>query len=254
MDGTVPSRKPQELDPETILTALGMHSAPAEPSRSAFAKLYVHYEPRVRYAVGRAVARSGHRGTPEDIRQDVWCYFARPGRGVLRYYDPHRGPFGPFIQRLAYQRALVAIQQARPHPEQTALTTTFEVEPEDPDTERAFARFLQSDYLDKLLEMAEADLDDNDRLLLREVYRNGRSCLAFAKEHNINNNTIYKRHERLKNKLKRWVTRLDPTPSDPRTHSTLAALLALVLANAGGSDGSSSDPPQSPSTPRGDTP
>ena len=174
------SRRP-ELDTETILTALGMNTEPGEPSRNAFAKLYVHYEPRVRYAVGRAIARTGHRGAPEDISQDVWCYFARPGRGVLRYYNPQRGPFGPFIQRLAYQRALVAIQHSRFSGEDTALTATFEdfpEDPEDPSTDQVFAQFIQSDYCERLLTLAETDLDDNDRLLLHEIYRNGRTCLA----------------------------------------------------------------------------
>ena len=233
MGTVVPSFKPQELDTETILTALEANSNPAESSRSALAKLYAHYESRVRYAVGRAIVRAGHRGSAEDVRQEVWCYFARPGRGVLRYYDPNRGSFGPFIQRLAYQRALVVIQHERRRTEHTATTDTFEDDMEDPNTDLVFASFLQSNYCGKLIKLAAKDFDDSDRLLLREVYGNGRSCLAIAKEQNINTNTIYKRHERLKNKLRRWVVQIDPHSSDAHSSSALAAFLALLIINAG---------------------
>ena len=195
-----------ELDLQIIRTALGqIETASAEARRAAFTKLYLHYEPRVRYAVARAVMRAGCKHQAANVRQDVWCWFATAKSNVLSYYDPQRGSFGSFISRMAYQRALQIAQSDRRKTHNTDLFEILDDEHnnvEDPRDLEAYAKLVQTECYDKLMERATAALDDEERVMLHEIYFNGRSALSFAAARGINRNTIYKRHRRLKEKLR----------------------------------------------------
>lgn len=173
----------------------------------------------------------------DDLRQEVWCRFAEGKGGLLGYYDPERGSFGPFITRLAYQQALREVQTDRRQNIDGAATYTDDVE----DTKMAslFAQLIQTDLYEKLMARAEADLNDNEKILLREIHVEGRSCLEVARRHDINQNTIYKQNQRLKDRLKEWADELlrsapelrDPETPPPRS-AAVVALIVAALASA----------------------
>ncbi|MEM9459440.1 MAG: sigma-70 family RNA polymerase sigma factor [Myxococcota bacterium] len=238
MGAVVPAEK-RELDPQVIRTALGqIATASAEAQRAAFTQLYLHYEPRVRFAVAKAVMRTRCKHRVADVRQDVWCRFATAKSNVLSYYDPQRGTFGSFISRLAYQQALKIAQSIRHKTHNTAQFETNdddEADVEDPWTMEIYAQLIQAEFYDKLMERAEAALDDEERVMLHEIYFNGRSALSFAAARGINRNTIYKRHQRLKDKLHKFAAELlahGPKSDDHPPHNpSLAAVVALIAAS-----------------------
>lgn len=238
MGAVVPAHN-QELDPKVIRTALGQTAtASAADQRAAFTKLYLHYELRVRYSVAKAVMKTRCKHRAADVRQEVWCRFATAKNNVLNYYDPQRGTFGSFIGRLAYQQALQIAQSSGRKTRNMAQLETIEDEDadvEDPWTLQVYAKLIQTEFYDKLMERAADALDEEERVMLHEIYFNGRSALSFAAARGINKNTIYKRHQRLKDKLQKFATELldhglksdDHPPHNP----SLAAVVALIAAS-----------------------
>ncbi|MCA9705133.1 MAG: sigma-70 family RNA polymerase sigma factor [Myxococcales bacterium] len=218
-----------ELDPRIIQCALGRDGAPLRLQQRAFALLHEHYEPAVRLAVGRAVMKLRYTpGAAADLRQEVWCRFAQP-RNVLRYFDPKRGSFGPFLSRVSYQQALTIIRQDRRHAGETAQSESYEDDVEDPQMLEIIAQLIQTDFFDALVARARAELDSDERAMLELIYFHDRSALSVARELGINPNTIHKRHQRLKDKLRRWAEEL-LEQADPRRGKPLVAVLLAVLA------------------------
>lgn len=251
--GTVVPVPKRELDPQVIGTALGRDpEASAESQRSAFAHLYRHFEPRVRYAVAKAAMKARYKHAIADVRQEVWCRLARP-RSVLRYYDPERGTFGSFISRVAYQQALAIIHAELRKAGDTAQFDTFEEEEaENSDELQNDAKLIQSDFYHKLIARAAEELDEEERVMLHQIYFENRSAQAVAAARGINKNTIYKRHQRLKDKLRAMATELlDQLEPDQRPpSSTVAAIIALVSASLAAPvmDGTKGPSPSEPSS------
>lgn len=217
--------KPSELDHEVI------HQAIAQGSRSAFIRLYHHYEGKVRYGVARAALRSGRGRDVEELIQEIWCRLMSNGRRLLSYYDPARGRFGPYIGWVAYQQTLHLVHQQRRKNRAEGL-------PGDGDEfvdERAASfgtKVIQSDLFQKLLERVDAQLSDLDRVLLREHYLSGRTLRELAQELGLTEDTVYQRNRRLKKKLIRVGQQLEPPPPEPASPiatPTVALLLAMAL-------------------------
>jgi RNA polymerase sigma factor (sigma-70 family) len=222
----MPRRKLPELDPTIILEAIG-------GSQAGFLRLYHHYADKVRYAVARAAQRAGHVRNIDELCQEVWCRLLDNERRLLRRYDPSRGGFESFVSTVAYQQATVAIgryQRQVPH-----------VEPEVGDEELAddgasqFAEdLIQSELFHKLLDRVDAELDDDERLLLREVHLEQRTCRSVAAQLGVSENAIYKRSERLKKKLAHMAEELLrtslPPGSSPPSLALMTGLVAAALA------------------------
>ena len=228
-----------ELDPQIIRTALGQNeTASAEAQRAAFIKLYLHYEARVRYAVATAAMRTRCRHRAADIRQDVWYRLCTPKNNPLNYYDPERGTFGSFISRLTYHLVInIAQSSTRRKTQNVAQFETInddEADVESPLTLQAYAELIQTEFYDKLMERAAAALDYEEHLILQEIYFGGRSVPSFAAARGINKNTIYKRHQRLKDKLYKFSTELldegTLTESDKKRVSLGAISGSLALS------------------------
>lgn len=206
------ARHDPELDPQVIRTALGQdETASAGDQRNAFTKLYLHYEPRVRYAVAKAVMRTRSKQRAADIRQDVWFRFSTPKNSLLNYYDPEKGTFGSFISRLAYQQALSISQSIGRKTRNTVHFETIdstEMDIENPWSMQTYTELIQTEFYNTLLERAAAGLDDEERTMLHELYFNGRSALSFAAAHSVDRNTVYKRFQQFKDKLQKFATEI----------------------------------------------
>lgn len=174
----------------------------------------------------------------DDLRQEVWCRFIREGGGALRYYKSERGNFGPFLSRVAYQQALDIIRRIRRRTIDVTSPDSFEEDIEDVEMGRLFAHYIQCDFFDELMRKAADGLDEIERALLDEIYlgEDG-TCRSVARTRGINQNTIYKHHTRLKEKLARLADQLmeseeasdQPRPQPP----TIAAVVALMLGSLG---------------------
>ena len=184
--------------------------------------------------MGRAAMNAGYRHRADDLRQEVWSRFIDPERTPLRYYKAERGPFGPFIRRLAYQQALAAIQVDRRQNVEGATTYTDDVE--DPSVAGMFATMIQTDFYDQLMKRASEELDADEWLLLNGIYNEGLSAQKFARRHGINGNTIYKRHQRLRDRLRKWAdqllkyTRSEDFEDDEGSKPAAAAVMAVIVA------------------------
>jgi len=222
----------EELDADVIQEALWGQSP---GSGRAFARLYRHYEALVRYSVARAAHRTGHFHRVDELRQDVWARMLAKDRKLLRYYKPESGPMGSFIARIAYQQGLhAAIRERR---KSGGDMRQVDVSPEwleDEGASQFIADFAQSDVYRKLMERANAELDDLDRLVLREVHLNQRRCSDLALECGLNVQALYKRNERLKKRLVAWGEQLlgrANRSEDDMSASTV--LVVLLLAGLG---------------------
>lgn len=221
------ARSPRrELDTDVISRAI-------RGSSQAFDRLFDCYHDRVRYSAARAARVSGYRDDIDDLAHEVWCRLLRNDRRLLGYFDAERGPFGPFIGTLAYQQALATIRWYRRQVPDTGLHGGDD-EQADQRTSSFAADLIQSDFYTKLLRRADGELGESDRLLLREIHLNQRTCRAVAQELGLNENTIYKRNERLKKKLATIVGELMGTNGRPSAPS-LALLSMLLGATLSGS-------------------
>ncbi len=227
----VPTHR-EELDADVIQEALW--GQPPGSGR-AFARLYEHYETHVRYAVARAAHRTGHFHRVDELRQDVWARMLDKDRKLLRYYKPEAGPLGAFIARIAYQQGLHAAlrerRQSGGNDRQVSVSPDWL---EDEGASRFITDLAQGQVYRKLMERAAAELDELDRLVLREVHLNQRRCKDVALECGLKAEGLYKRNERLKKKLAAWGEQLlDGTdrPEDGMNASTV--LVLLILAGLG---------------------
>ncbi len=222
----------QELDTQTILKALGGDAVGGGAgARAAFQRLYRHYDVRLRASVARAAISMNYRHRIDELHQDVWRRLLDNDRRLLRYFDPRRGPFGPFLTRLAYQQALAAVALDR---RQSGPARDGGVAPDeavDHGSSQFVAQIIQSDFYAKLMARVEAELERGDRLILDHVYLGGRTCRAVALEYGINENTLYKRHQRLKQRLRAWAEELEQQGGGPPTvRPPLALVVALIVA------------------------
>lgn len=211
----------RELDTDVIMSAI-------HDSGWAFDRLFDHYEARVRCAAARAAQVTAYRDDVDDLTNEVWCRLLCNDRRLLAYFEPDRGPFGPFVARLAYQQALATIRWYRRQVPDVGLYD-WDDGHEDPRTSSFTAELIQSDLYTKLLRRAAAELSDNDRLLLREVHLNQRTCRAVAEELGLNEDTLYQRNQRLKRKLATMVEELLGTAG---THPPLVLALIPMLLGA----------------------
>ncbi|MCH9681548.1 MAG: hypothetical protein K0V04_08955 [Deltaproteobacteria bacterium] len=221
----------RELDPDVIVVALSDALPGRAPrAKAAFSRLYAHYATRVRHAVARAAVATHYQHRIDELVQDVWYRFLDNDRRLLRYFDARRGPFGPFAARLAYQQALLVVQLDRRRGVPANHTHVAPDDAEDHATSQFVAELIQSDFYEKLMARAELELDDKDHLLLREVYAGGRTCRAVAQAHDINENTLYKRHQRLKDRLRGWAEDLMQQRRSRSPAPSLAVLIAVIVA------------------------
>lgn len=225
----MPVRKPLELDP-TIL-----HAALEGGSRAGFRQLYHHYADKVRYAVARAAQRGGHVKNLDELCQEVWYRLLDNERRLLRRYDPARGRFAPFISTVAYQQATVAIgryrrQLPRAEPE------LDEDELADDRASKFVDDLVQSDLFHKLIERVDAELDTDERMLIREHFLERRTHASLAAQLGVSENAIAKRSERLKKKLNRMAEELlhmSLVPGSPTPPLTLVVELLVVVLSLG---------------------
>lgn len=230
-----PSRRtsrpaPAELDPTVI------HDAIVGGSRAALARLYDHYEGKVRHCVARAVLRTGHRGDIEEVLQETWCRFLDKDRRLLRYYDPTRSGFSFYIGWVAYQQASYVIERQRRRSLGQPWGDGDELA--DGQAARFTAWLLQSDLLRKLLDRIEPELDERDRQLIRGHYLQGITMRELAKGLDIPENTLHQRNKRLKRKLMQIVEDLLRPDHDPTDSTMMASVLValLVLLGLNGDD------------------
>jgi RNA polymerase sigma factor (sigma-70 family) len=227
----------RELDLSVILEAT------EKGSTAAFQRLYERYADKVRYAVARAAQRRCHTRDVDELNQEVWCRLLDNERRLLRRFDPNRGRFEPFISTVAYQQALMAVERHErqvPHGDVDVGDGSLV-----DDGSLHFAEDLvQSELFHKLLARADVELGDDERMLLRELYLEQRSCRSLASELGVSENAVYKRSERLRKKLVRMVEELlatSPHLGGPRL--PVAMVLGLVAAahvlqaSAGGDGG-----------------
>ncbi|MEM9456766.1 MAG: sigma-70 family RNA polymerase sigma factor [Myxococcota bacterium] len=229
----------QELPAETIHEALW---GELPGSRRAFARLYDYYEPAVRYGVARAAQHARYSHRIEELQQEVWvCLLARD-RKLLRYYRSECGPLGAFLNRVAYQQALNAIRRDRRqlvgNSYDEVVERVFAEEVADEEALAFVAHLSQSDVYRKLLARAYAELDDLDRLMIREVYQGQRRFSDIAREVGVAPNRLYKRNQRLRERLVMWCNELlgstDPDALeladvlDSASSSTLLVAVVLV--------------------------
>lgn len=215
-----------ELDADTIHQAIW---GEAPGSGRAFARLYAHYEKPVRYGVARAAHRRGYTHQVDEIRQEVWVRLLDRDRKMLRYYDPERGPLGPFLARMAYQQALQIID---PRSRRDDITTPLRYEAIDRGDSRLVAEIVQSDLYRRLLVRAQAELEELDLLIVREVHLGQRRFRDVALEHGVRPERLYKRNERLLKRLARWGEELLADPRQPPVPPGVVLLL-LVAGLAG---------------------
>lgn len=219
--------------PTPPLPASVLHDALQLGSRDAFTKLYRHYYDRVRYSVMRAALHTGNRADADELVQDVWFRMLSHDRRLLRRYDALRGPFDRFIGFVAYQQALVSAQRRRRHTGHASLDPTDELI-EDEHASLFVADLVQSDLFVKLLDMADAELRDDERTLLIDVHLDGRNIRDVAQQLGLTENATYKRNERLKRKLEGMARHLlsagAPKPRTVSPTTTAVTLLVLMLA------------------------
>lgn len=211
---------PTELDPTVVERAV------VGGSRSAFIELYRHYEGKVRYGVARAAMKLGRRRDVDELVQEVWCRLMSDERRILRYYDPERGRFGPFIGWVAYQQTLYVLNLQR-----NRARAGDAVESEalvDEGSTQFVAELFQRDFFQKLLARVDAELAPHDRVILREHYLGGRTIREIAEELGAKEDAIYQRNRRLKKKLATIVEQLQPPPTTTPRESR--ALMTLVVA------------------------
>lgn len=228
------SRAP-ELDPAVIDQAI------FEGSADAFIQIYHHYDPKVRYQLGKVALKAGHGQDMDDLVQEVWSRLLHDDRRLLRYYDRSKGPFGPFLHRIVHQQAWQVLH--REH--RKMLGDGSPSEPDelpDEDATAFMAELAQSDLFRKLLDEAEALLSEHDRALLREHHLHGRSLRSLAAELGVKETTLHKRNQRLKERLAELAHRLlTPSPSalasdSPEHRVTATALVMVALLLSQGAD------------------
>ncbi|MCA9706895.1 MAG: sigma-70 family RNA polymerase sigma factor [Myxococcales bacterium] len=216
-----------ELDAAVVQEALW-----GEPPGSgrAFCRLYEHYEPQVRFAVARAAHRAAYFHPIDELRQEVWMRLLDRDRQLLRYYKPECGALGPFLSRIAYQQALHAMK--RDHWKSIGRRRPLDETLVDEEASRFAADIVQSDVYDKIMARAVAELDDLDRLLLHEVYLGLRRIRDVAREHDLDSNRLYKRHQRLRRRLAAWGDELLASAEATATQGAVATtvLVAVILA------------------------
>ncbi len=198
---------------------------------AAFRRLYLHYDPTVRWAVGVRVYRwpdlIGHY---EDLVQEVWAYLVARQYKTLRYYKREGGvPFWRFVAivsarhgwRLAkrhLRRSEIEIAEVPDIPEDEALSLV--------------ARMLSDDFVARLLARARERLDATDLALLEGHYMNGEAFRDVAHRLGIQENTAYQRHRRLRRKLAALLEGL--LGERPRGATEQVAMLVVILSLSGG--------------------
>ncbi|MCA9704493.1 MAG: sigma-70 family RNA polymerase sigma factor [Myxococcales bacterium] len=214
----------RELDPKVIQEAI------VNGARSAFVALYHHYEGKVRYGVAQAVLKSGRKADIEELLQEIWCRLMSNDRRLLSYYDPERGRFGPFIGWVAYQQTLYVLNLQCNKTQDERLPRGGDLMMDD-HASRFAAEVIQSDLVQKLLDQVDAELDEPDRVLLREHYLADKTLREVANGLGVCENTIYQRNHRLKKKLLRIGEQLRPQLDRTSASSPpmMAGLMTLVF-------------------------
>lgn len=224
-----PRSKSEELDDGIVLKALRGKDASA---RRAMSQLYDFYSPSVNYGVGWACRASAYFDDVDDIRQEVWRRLLDRGAKLVGYYDPKRGKLGSFIRTLAYQQALAAIYAQRRQSPAAAKRTLEPEDIKDSKTSQFVAEMIQSDFFRRLMERAREELEELDLLLLREIRLKGRKMAVVAAELGESKGALYKRNERLKDKLALLARDLldGAPPPDASNDRALAGVLTGIVA------------------------
>lgn len=197
-------------------------------ARSAFAKLYRHYEHRVQHAVVKAGLKTAYLRGPDsqerrdDLTQEIWKRFLEKPE-LLQWYKPPRGPFGGFIWRVAYQQALYCLHRRGWGP-----CTGYDLVIGEGDWDLAL-RLIQSDLFARFVELAKSELDEVDWMLIEEHHIAGETLRALAVKHGRSEDALQKRNKKLLAKIVRIVAKLhQPPPVRPTV-----ALLLLILGGLG---------------------
>lgn len=207
-----------ELEHEHILAALS-------GSRPALARLWRHYQPLVRAAVARRAAAFGRQHELDELCQEVWVRLLANDRRLLRYFDPERGAFGPFVQLLADQQAQQALRAELRHAwGRTSVESIDRAQWHD--YEERGSTLVRSLWTRRLVRHAQHALDARDYALLVRHTAGGLEITELARELGTSCNALYKRHDRLRTKLDRLVATLpgcgvcrtldEPSPSASR--------------------------------------
>lgn len=228
--------KPKDLPAADIEAALAGEA-------TAFRRFFLHYDPTVRWAVGLRVYR-WPKLVPlfEDIVQEVWARLARCDWKVLRYYEHGRDV--PFSRFLALVVTRLGWRLAKRHLRHSDVELV-EV-PDVPEDEELglMGKMLSEDFLEKLLALARERLDDTDFALLEGYYVEGESFRDIAQRLEINENTVYQRHRRLRKKLADLVEEL--LGERPRGRGDLVAMLVATISLLGAEGHSTPSPGHAP--------
>ncbi len=173
--------------------------------KDALTQLYDVYDPRVRYAVAHAAQRLRSRADIVQLRKKVWRRLVADDERELRYYDASQGPFGPYIQRLAFHHALAMAGSDVGSSDRA------------PKIDSSGARLLQSPRYRDLVSRASARLDATEHLVLREVYLAGRTLDEVAAEHGVSADVLDAYHRGLGAKVTRWAQELSPDGLEHRS-------------------------------------
>lgn len=191
---------PPDLDLVTTLYALA-----GRPE--ALARLVERYRPHVLDLSRRALGRRRALGPAAELAQEVWLRLLDRDRARLRSFDPHRGPFGHFLQLVAWQQALVvASAWARrqwhelPHPPCGRLERSC-----PPEADVLEHRQVVLLVVDEVMPRQPA----LDRALFEELYLRQARVTEAAPRLGRTPAALHKRNERLRARLHRALRELD---------------------------------------------
>lgn len=205
--------------------------------RAAFRRLYLHYNPTVRWAVGLRV----HRWPAlvplfDDIVQDVWWKLTRRNFKLLRYYSNDRG--ATFSRFLAVISTRIGWRLAKRHLDHLE---TGPVDVHEADAMDFTAELIQADFLDRLATLVRDRLDPKDYGLFEGYYVHGEKLKDIGERLGMNENTAYQRHRRLQKKVRDLADELLGEASSRIPSQLVVATLAalFVLAQGGPLSGAS---------------
>lgn len=190
-----------ELDPAIVRDAL--HGNP-----TAQEKLCAWHQRSVLTACHRVLARHSIPIDGQDLAQEVWSRLLGDACRRLRGFRAERGAFGPFLRMVAWQQASrvakawanrwrrtrAAEQRWRPSP-------AANLPGDDPVEHRQFLR--------RVVDVAEPELDSVDCALLQEIAQGDASTRELASDMGHSPSMLYKRRRRLRTKLITATRRLE---------------------------------------------
>ncbi|MCA9655591.1 MAG: sigma-70 family RNA polymerase sigma factor [Myxococcales bacterium] len=190
-----PRGAPLALD-EEIDDALAGCAAPLQ-------RLCAYFQPQVLEIAVRAVARGRIDVDPRDVAQEIWCRLLHDGRRRLRYFCPGRGAFGPFLRSLARQQAVAILREAR-------RRAAVPAHVHDDHPRASLATVDDRLLIQRALDSVRPPPGRVEQALLLEVVVGTATVRQLARRLGLSDAALYKRQQRLQERLVDAGRRLSP--------------------------------------------